>query len=112
MRAWAAPEKRMTTFPIEALPLWAVIVDYALGLVMWTLIGRFAFGIFMPEDSPFFFNRIFVRATNPLIRLFKWVTPPFLIDQFKPLYVAWFFFMIRFYPVSYTHLTLPTIYSV
>jgi len=87
----------MTTFPIEALPLWAVIVDYALGLVMWTLIGRFAFGIFMPEDSPFFFNRIFVRATNPLIRLFKWVTPPFLIDQFKPLYVAWFFFMIRFY---------------
>ena len=26
---------------IEGLPLWIVILDYVLGMVMWTLIGRF-----------------------------------------------------------------------
>ena len=87
----------MTTFPIAVLPVWAVVIDYIFGLIMWTLIGRAAFGFFMAEDSPFFFNRIFVKATNPLIKMFKWITPSFLVDQLKPLYVAWFFFMVRFY---------------
>ena len=53
---------------IPGIPLWAVIVDYALGVVMWTLIGRFA----------------------P-------ITPGFLVQPMVPLYVAWFFFMARFY---------------
>jgi len=64
---------------------------------MWTLIGRFAMGIFLPEDSEFFFMKFFVRATNPLIRVFKPITPSFLIQPMVPLYVAWFFFMFRFY---------------
>lgn len=87
----------MDTFPIEALPRWAVVIDYILGLVMWTLIGRAAMRLFMADDSPFFFMRFFVRVTDPVINAFKWVTPPFLIDVLKPLYVAWFFFMARFY---------------
>jgi hypothetical protein len=32
-----------------------------------------------------------------MIRVMAKVTPPFLIDRLKPLYVAWFLFMIRFY---------------
>lgn len=78
-------------------PLWVLILDYAMGLVMWTLIGRAAMRLFLPEDSTFFFNRIFVRATDPVIRLFKPITPPFLVQPLVPLYVAWFFFMFRFY---------------
>ena len=46
---------------------------------MWTLIGRFGMGLFLPEDSSFFFMRFFVRVTNPLLRLFAPVTPGFLI---------------------------------
>jgi hypothetical protein len=46
-----------------------------MGVVMWTLIGRFAMGLFLPEDSTFFFMKFFVKST----------------------YVAWFFFMVRFY---------------
>jgi hypothetical protein len=38
-----------------------------------------------------------VRSTDPIIRLFKYVTPSFLIQPLVPLYVAWFFFMFRFY---------------
>lgn len=82
---------------IQQVPLWAVAIDYVLGMVMWTLIGRFGMRIFLPEDSPFFFNRFFVRVTDPLLRRFQPITPGFLVPAVVPLYVAWFFFMFRFY---------------
>ena len=81
----------------ENFPIWLLALDYILGMVMWTLIGRFGMGIFLPENSSFFFMRFFVRSTDPLIRLFKPITPGFLIKPMVPLYVAWFFYMIRFY---------------
>ena len=82
---------------LEAFPLWVLVFDYVMGAVMWTLIGRFGMGLFLPEDSNFFFMRFFVRATNPLLKLFAPITPGFLIQPLVPLFVAWFFFMIRFY---------------
>lgn len=82
---------------LDAFPLWVLILDYLLGIVMWTLIGRFAMGIFLPEDSSFFFMRFFVRSTNPLLKLFAPLTPSFLIRPLVPLFIAWFFYIIRFY---------------
>lgn len=82
---------------VEGFPIWVVVIDYALGVVMWTLIGRFGMGIFLPENSNFFFMRFFVGVTRPLIKLFAPITPEFLIPPLIPLYVAWFFFMFRFY---------------
>ena len=81
----------------QAFPIWVIVTDYVLGVVMWTLIGRSAMNIFLPESSRFFFMRFFVRSTNPLLRLFAPITPAFLVPPVVPLYVAWFFFMIRFY---------------
>jgi hypothetical protein len=81
----------------ESFPIWVIVIDYAMGMVMWTLVGRFAMNIFLPEDHPFFFNRFFVKATNPLLKVFAPITPEFLVRPFIPLYVAWFFFMFRFY---------------
>ncbi|QPC87816.1 hypothetical protein GA830_14480 [Mesorhizobium sp. NBSH29] len=78
-------------------PLWVIVLDYVLGIVMWTLIGRAAMGVFLPENSEFFFNKVFVKATNPVLRVFRPITPGFLIDPLVPIFVAWFFFMIRFY---------------
>ncbi len=86
---------------LDAFPLWVIILDYALGTIMWTLIGRFGMGIFLREDSNFFFMRFFVRVTDPLLRLFSPITPEFLIRPLVPLYVAWFFYMIRFYLVPW-----------
>jgi uncharacterized protein YggT (Ycf19 family) len=83
--------------PLAVFPIWVVVVDYVLGTVMWTLVARTAMNIFLPEDSSFFFMRFFVRATNPLLKLFKPITPSFLLEPLIPLYVAWFFFMFRFY---------------
>jgi hypothetical protein len=85
------------TFPLSAFPWWVLVIDYVLGLVMWTLIGRAAMRVFLPENPPFFFSRILVTLTNPVIRFFRLVTPGFLIEPLVPLYVAWFFFMARFY---------------
>ncbi len=78
-------------------PIWILAIDYVLGLVMWTLVGRVAMNFFLPENSEFFFMKFFVRATNPLLRLFRPLTPGFLIQPLVPLYVAWFIYMIRFY---------------
>ncbi|MEM7424086.1 MAG: hypothetical protein AAF334_10205 [Pseudomonadota bacterium] len=64
---------------------------------MWTLIGRAALGLFLPQDSSWGFWRIICAATDPLLRLFKPLTPGFLIPALIPLFVAWFFYMVRFY---------------
>ena len=84
-----------------AFPLWIIIVDYCLGVVMWTLIGRTAMNMFQPENSDFFFMKAFVKLTDPLIRLWKPITPQFLLPPLVPLYVAWFFYLARFYLMPY-----------
>ena len=81
----------------EPFPLWAIVIDYIFGMIMWTLVGRTAMTLFLPENSNFFFMKFFVRATNPLLKLFAPITPGFLVPPVIPLYVAWFFFMFRFY---------------
>jgi uncharacterized protein YggT (Ycf19 family) len=87
----------MDAAPLQAFPLWLIVLDYVMGVVMWTLIGRAAMNLFLPEDSDFFFMRVFVKWTDPLLRLFAPITPSFLVRPLVPLYVAWFFYMIRFY---------------
>ena len=83
------------------MPLWILVLDYILGIIMWTLIGRSAMNIFQREDSNFFFMKAFVKFTNPIIKLFRFITPSFIIPLFVPLYVAWFFYMFRFYAMPY-----------
>ena len=45
--------------------------------------------------------KVFVQLTNPVIKMFNRVTPSFLIKPLVPLYVAWFFYMFRFYVMPY-----------
>ena len=80
---------------------WIIVLDYILGMMMWTLIGRAAMNIFQREDSEFFFMKVFVKFTNPLLSVFRPITPSFVIQPLVPIYVAWFFFMIRFYLMPY-----------
>ena len=82
---------------VESIPLSVIIIDYTLGAIMWTLIGRSAMNLFLPVDSPFFFMKAFVMLTDPVIRVFRPITPSFLMDPMVPLFVAWFFYMFRFY---------------
>ena len=79
------------------IPFYVYVIDYLLGVVMYTLIGRSAMNIFQKEDSEFFFMKVFVKFTNPILDLFKFLTPSFLVRAIVSLYIAWFIFMIRFY---------------
>ena len=79
------------------IPLYIYVIDYLLGVIMYTLIGRSAMNIFQKEDSEFFFMKVFVKLTNPILDLFKFMTPSFLVRAIIPVYIAWFIFMIRFY---------------
>lgn len=79
------------------MPVWVLISDYVLGAVMWTLIARAALGLFLPATSPWGFMKIIVRLTNPILRVFRPITPGFLVEPMVPLFAAWFFFMLRFY---------------
>ena len=82
---------------LAALPWWVLVLDYVLGLVMWTLVGRAAMALFLPPDSDWFFYRVFRQITDPILRVFRPITPGFLIEPMVPLFAAWFFFMVRFY---------------
>ncbi len=77
------------------------LIDYVMGMIMWTLIGRVAMNIFQREDSEFFFMKVFVKLTDPFITMFRFITPSFIIKPLVPLYVAWFFYMFRFYLMPY-----------
>jgi len=82
---------------IAGFPTWVIAIDYVLGMIMWTLIGRVAMNLFLPIDSNFAFMKMFVKLTNPILAVFRPVTPGFLVESLVPLFVAWFFYMIRFY---------------
>ncbi len=62
---------------VAGISIWIIVIDYVLGMIMWTLIGRTGMSFFLPQDSKFFFMRFFVRATDPLLRLFRVITPGF-----------------------------------
>jgi hypothetical protein len=47
----------------EAFPLWVVVIDYVLGMIMWTLIGRFGMSIFLPENSSILLHAV-LRARD------------------------------------------------
>ena len=67
------------------MPIWVYVLDYILGIVMYTFIGRAAMNIFQREDSNFFFMRIFVKFTNPVLKVFDKITPEFLARPIVPL---------------------------
>jgi uncharacterized protein YggT (Ycf19 family) len=82
---------------LEIYPIPVLIIDYILGVIMWTLLGRFVLDLFIAPDNDMVIARVFRQITNPVIRFFKRITPAFLVPILVPVYVAWWFYMIRFY---------------
>lgn len=82
---------------LAAFPGWIIAIDYVMGVIMWTLIGRSAVELFRHKIADSVFVKVYDQITDPVLRLFRPVTPSFLLDPLVPLFVAWFFFMVRFY---------------
>ncbi|MEY2812939.1 MAG: hypothetical protein RLZZ310_312 [Pseudomonadota bacterium] len=49
------------------MPIWVLVLDYIMGMIMWTLIGRTAMNVFQREDSEFFFM-FYYKTTSSIIR--------------------------------------------
>ena len=73
------------------------MIDGLFGLIQWALIIRFIYGIFLPENSRLFGVRHLNKASEPLVRLFGFLTPDWMINRIRPLYVGFLILIMRFY---------------
>ena len=78
-------------------PFFILMIDGLFGLVQWALLIRFVFGIFLPENSRLFGVRHLHRASEPIVRLFGFMTANWMIQRIRPLYVGFLILIIRFY---------------
>ena len=80
-----------------SFPIWLIIIDYILALIMAILILKFVLNLFINEESNLSFFKFFTKITSPILNATQRITPKFIVQPLIPLYLAWFFFMIRIY---------------
>ena len=82
---------------INSFPIWLVVIDYILALIMVILILKFVLNLFINEGSNLSFFQFFTKLTSPILNLTIRITPNFIVQPIIPLYIAWIIFMIRIY---------------
>jgi len=80
-----------------AIPALAIILDLALGILMWAAILRFLLSMVMKEDSKAAPMRILNAMVMPTTRIAMMVAPRWVIDRTAPLYFAFVIFILRYY---------------
>ena len=80
-----------------SFPIWIIIIDYILALIMAILVFKFLLNLFIDEGSSLGFFKFFTKITSPIINITFKATPNFIVQPLIPLYIAWLFFMIRIY---------------
>ena len=51
------------------------IPNYALAILMYTLLGRLILSFIFPPEAPNYIWRAFVGLTEPILKIVRWVTP-------------------------------------
>ena len=80
-----------------SFPIWIIIIDYILALIMAILVFKFLLNLFIDEGSNLGFFKFFTKIISPIINITSRATPNFIVQPLIPLYVAWLIFMIRVY---------------
>ena len=80
-----------------SFPIWIIIIDYILAIIMAILVFKFLLNLFVDEGSNLGFFKFFTKITSPIINITFKATPNFIVQPLIPLYVAWLIFMIRIY---------------
>jgi hypothetical protein len=81
-------------FILGYLPFW--IVNYALAIVVWSCVGRFLLGFFMPSVQPNnYIWRAFVALTDWPVRLVGLITPSIVWPGWLPLVTAIWVYYLR-----------------
>jgi hypothetical protein len=75
------------------LPLWVIIFDCLLATQMWALILLFCINAFTDTARGSYLRNL----TSPLFWVGRFITPRFLSERAKPLYLALLVLLIRIY---------------
>ena len=81
----------------EQFPVWIFLLDYALGIIMWVLIFGFLLGLFFVDQTKIKLISFYFNFINMIIKYSEKFTPFFLPKPLISIYLAWLFFMSRFY---------------
>ena len=81
----------------NTFPIWLIVFDYILALIMLILILKFVLNIFTNEVSNAVVFRFFNKLTKPIINFSTKLTPEFIVKPIVPLYLAWLVLMVRIY---------------
>lgn len=81
---------------MDSLPRepWILVVDYLMAALIYTMLGRFLLGLFVPPDWDNYIWRFFRRVTDPVLAVTARLTP-FVIDPLLPLVAVWWLFVLR-----------------
>jgi hypothetical protein len=82
-----------------AVPALGIIIDLALGILMWAAMLRFLLSMVMKEDSRAAPMRILNATVMPATRLVMLAAPRWVIERTGPLYLAFLVFILRYYVV-------------
>lgn len=76
---------------------WLHFPNYAVSVVIYTLLGRFLLGFLLPPDSANYIWRWFRRITDPFMRAASFVTPLAVPGLFLAPIAALWLFLLRFF---------------
>ena len=82
---------------ITLIPPIGILIDIPLGILMWTMVGQFVFGIFLHNDSRLALFSIIRGLNTPILFLTGLIQPRFINERLAPLYAALVLFIARYY---------------
>ena len=71
------------------------IPNFVLAAVMYTLLGRFALGLFVPENWDNYIWRGFRLVTDPVVRGVRFITPDVLAQPVVLIFAALWMMLLR-----------------
>jgi uncharacterized protein YggT (Ycf19 family) len=69
--------------------------NYLIAALIYTMLGRFVLGLFVPPESANYIWRFFVGVTDPVLRIVEKITPAFVLDSLLPLIGVFWLFVVR-----------------
>ena len=82
-----------------ANPFWQYwyfhIPNYLLAALMYTLLGRFLLGLFVPPDWDNYIWRFFRRVTDPVLAAVAVITPRFVLPGLMPVVAVFWLIVLR-----------------
>ena len=83
----------------EDIPALGILIDLPLGILMWAAVLRFLLSMVIQEDSRMPVMRFLNGLVMPLVRVFRFFTPRWVIDRLAPVYLAFWLLILRYYVV-------------